>query len=290
MSNSRHSPVADRQSIDLKPPGGSSGAIPPAVCAQALHAFELVRAVPGWQVVDGAHVLAVLHSFPYPQVIEPSRRLTEADVDAAVCEARALVRDHGREVLVWLTGPDHPWLGDALSERGLRNEDSAGFESVENAMALVRAPIAAVSDVVTVSEVDSFEEFADSMRVEMAAFEVAEDGRARMEAEIEQRFAEYAVAGSPYARWIAWLDDRVVGTAGAVFGEAAVNLFGGGVLPDARGRGVYRALVNARWEAAVRRGTPALTVQAGRMSRPPLERLGFEFIAAMRTYVDDFAV
>ena len=44
---------------------------------------------------------------------------------------------------------------------------------------------------------------------------------------------------------------------------------------DARGRGAYRALVRARWDAAVERGTPALTVMAGSMSAPILDRLGF---------------
>jgi GNAT superfamily N-acetyltransferase len=58
------------------------------------------------------------------------------------------------------------------------------------------------------------------------------------------------------------------------------------VLPKARGRGVYRALLFARWDFAVDRGTPALTVQAGRMSRPICERLGFQFVDASRVYVD----
>ena len=54
-----------------------------------------------------------------------------------------------------------------------------------------------------------------------------------------------------------------------------------------RGRGVYRSLVQARWDWAVELGTPALTVQAGRMSRPILERLGFEFVEPVRVYVDN---
>ncbi len=86
------------------------------------------------------------------------------------------------------------------------------------------------------------------------------------------------------------MDGRVVGTGLAVFGAAGLNLFGGAVLADARGRGVYRALVRARWDLAVQLGTPALTVQAGRMSRPVLERLGFEFIDVMPTYVDDAVI
>jgi hypothetical protein len=65
-----------------------------------------------------------------------------------------------------------------------------------------------------------------------------------------------------------------------------VNLFVGAVLEEARGQGVYKALVSARWEAAVARGTPALTVQAGRMSRPILARLGFQDLGQAHLYVD----
>src|SRR5580698_1153178 len=50
---------------------------------------------------------------------------------------------------------------------------------------------------------------------------------------------------------IARLDGHVVGTAAAVIGDAGLNLFGGSVLQEARGRGVYRALIQARWDFAV---------------------------------------
>lgn len=264
-------------------------AIPEPVRHQALHAFEILAPVPGWTVVEGSYVVAALHRLPFPQPVEPRDQLTEADVDAAIEEARALVREHGREVLVWVAGPDHPWLAEALARRGLRNEDSPGFESVENAMVLTGAPSGDGGEDVEVFVAESFEDFAEGSRVEMLAFDIPADGRDKMETELAERFDEYATAGNPYRRWNARLDDRVVGTAGAVLGDAGVNLFGGGVLPAQRGHGVYRALVNARWEAAVKLGTPALTVQAGRMSRPILERLGFEFIASMLTYVDDLS-
>ena len=54
-----------------------------------------------------------------------------------------------------------------------------------------------------------------------------------------------------------------------------MSLAGGSTREEMRGRGAYRALVRARWDAAVERGTPALTVGAESMSRPILERLGF---------------
>jgi hypothetical protein len=60
------------------------------------------------------------------------------------------------------------------------------------------------------------------------------------------------------------------------------------VLPEARGHGCYRALVRARWDDGVARGTPALVVQAGAMSQPILEGLGFEPVATMHVLVDRF--
>ena len=57
-------------------------------------------------------------------------------------------------------------------------------------------------------------------------------------------------------------------------------------VPD--GLGAYRALVRARWEAAAARGTPVLTVGAGAMSRPILERLGFSIVGWADNLLDEF--
>jgi GNAT superfamily N-acetyltransferase len=68
--------------------------------------------------------------------------------------------------------------------------------------------------------------------------------------------------------------------------DGGVALMGGAVLPEARGRGVYRALVHARWLHAAARGTPLLVVQAGHMSAPVLDGLGFESHGQIHLYVD----
>ena len=47
------------------------------------------------------------------------------------------------------------------------------------------------------------------------------------------------------------------------------------------------ALVAARYAEAVRRGTPTLVIQAGAMSRPILEGLGFEVVAELQVLVDE---
>lgn len=88
--------------------------------------------------------------------------------------------------------------------------------------------------------------------------------------------------------YLAFLGGEPVARASASFSEHGVTLFGGATLPDARGRGAYRALVAARWEDAVRRGTPLLVTQAGAMSRPILARLGFREVCELRILLDAF--
>ena len=76
-------------------------------------------------------------------------------------------------------------------------------------------------------------------------------------------------------RFMAYVDDEPVAAAQLSPCEAGGLLGGSATNPEARGRGAYRALVRARWDEVVRRATPALVIQAGAMSRPILERIGF---------------
>lgn len=80
---------------------------------------------------------------------------------------------------------------------------------------------------------------------------------------------------------VAWAGDRPVGSARIEFsaGSDFAGLFGGGVVPDRRGQGVFRALVAWRAARARARGVRYLYVDAQPTSRPVLERLGFAPIA-----------
>ncbi|HEU5213925.1 MAG TPA: hypothetical protein VFU30_00135, partial [Gaiellaceae bacterium] len=78
----------------------------------------------------------------------------------------------------------------------------------------------------------------------------------------------------------------LVGAAGATPSSRGMLLWGGSVLEEARGRGCYRALVRARWDEAVHRGTPALTVSANDQSSPALRKLGFEKVLEFRRIED----
>jgi hypothetical protein len=87
--------------------------------------------------------------------------------------------------------------------------------------------------------------------------------------------------------YLAYVDGRPVARGTAAFSEHGVTLFGGATLPEARGRGAYRALVAARWDDAVAAGKPALVTQAGAMSRPILQRLGFREVCEIRILLDE---
>ena len=60
--------------------------------------------------------------------------------------------------------------------------------------------------------------------------------------------------------------------------SAFASLWGGSTLPELRGRGLYTGLLAARLQEARARGARYLTVDAGPMSRPILERRGFRLL------------
>ena len=63
-------------------------------------------------------------------------------------------------------------------------------------------------------------------------------------------------------------------------------LLGSSVVPELRGRGVYRALVAARVAALREMGRPLVTIQAlSHTSAPICARLGFEPVCELRGYV-----
>jgi GNAT superfamily N-acetyltransferase len=62
-------------------------------------------------------------------------------------------------------------------------------------------------------------------------------------------------------------------------GTAFADLWGGSTVASHRGRGIYRAIVDARARDARARGARFLAVDAMPMSRPILERLGFHRLA-----------
>jgi len=86
---------------------------------------------------------------------------------------------------------------------------------------------------------------------------------------------------------LAMAGDEPVCSARIGFGPGTdfAGLWGGGTLPQWRGRGIYRALVGYRARLAVARGYRYLQVDASPESRPILERLGFGCLAMTTPFI-----
>jgi len=237
---------------------------------------------PGFRRILTDHYCLVLGPSPYFSEVQLPR-LGDA-LEELVAEIRAHVRESGHRDTIW-------WIGRAatpedLPERlltlGFREPPDRVLELV--ALAIERAPEFGPTDI-EVGQVGSLDEFVAAAQVMWEAFDTAPERRESQAAAHEESFRAEQEHGST-ATFLASLDGRVVAAGRAGYCERGGLLFGGATLPEARGRGAYRALVRARWDEAVRRGTPALVTQAAPTSEPILRRLGFEEVCRLRRLED----
>lgn len=185
--------------------------------------------------------------------------------------ARAESRRRGLPEITWWVGWSAPaGLAAELSAHGLVPDD---VQPVLTGMTCAGEPPAAPQ--VDVRAIGTAEEYLDAIAVDWEVWDLSDDERAERRAAAPALFAEDLRSGVAH-HWAAFDGGRAVGFGRALDMEDGVALMGGAVLPEARGRGVYRALVHARWAHAAARGTPLLVVQAGPMSAPVLDGLGFD--------------
>ena len=83
--------------------------------------------------------------------------------------------------------------------------------------------------------------------------------------------------------YVAYVAGQPASSAWAYFhpGSHFAGLWGGSTLESYRGRGLYTALLAARAQEAIERGVRFLTVDASPMSRPILEKLGFQWLSTI---------
>jgi GNAT superfamily N-acetyltransferase len=208
------------------------------------------------------------------------QRFPLEQVDDVLEEVRETLLARGRTQTQWEVGSSAaPGLVDALLERGLVPDK----DPYAVALVLTQEP-PAIGPGFTARRVETLEELEASAAVQWEAF-----GATPEEIDEARRLLPERFRTSPNLRHSVWLDGRVVSTGTSTPTEHGLLLYGGATAPDARGRGAYRALIRARWDEAVARGTPALITQGGSMSRPILERLGFERVGEVHMLLDVFA-
>jgi hypothetical protein len=196
-------------------------------------------------------------------------RIRLGDVEAAVADVDAFMHEAGTpRASWWLTERSTP---DDVEEQLLAAgcvRDERDYLHAE--MLLTREPPAV--DGIEVRRIETVDEFVESRRLQRNVF-TSESGS-------DDFAAEWELQVDPI--YAAWLDGRMASVGRVVFTRVGGYLMGGATAEWARGRGAYRAVVRARWDEAVARGTPALAVGAGAMSRPILERLGFQQVLQFR--------
>ena len=211
-------------------------------------------------------------------------RTTEAELDGVIAEVRGHLRAAGYTRNVWNVAPSSrpENLAEALLARGFFPATEPPYEPEMTAMALVAPPPSGPPGI-EARPVRDFEEYLASMRIAITMMGSDQEGSGWLAAARTLWDQEGGVARYTH---VAFLDGEMVGFGWAVPAAAGLFMGGSSVLPAARGRGAYRALIAARWETAVRLGTPALAIQAGAMSRPILEHCGFQAIGRVRILED----
>jgi GNAT superfamily N-acetyltransferase len=208
------------------------------------------------------------------------QRFPLEEVDNVLAEVRAELRARGRTQTQWEVGSSAPpGLVEALLERGLTPDK----DPYAVALVLTREP-PAIAPTFVARQIETLAELEAAARVQWEAFEATPEEIEEALRLLPERFRD-----SPNLRHAVWLDGEIVCTGTSSPTKHGLLLYGGATAPHARGRGAYRALIRARWDDAVARGTPALITQGGSMSRPILERLGFEPVGEVHMLLDVFA-
>jgi GNAT superfamily N-acetyltransferase len=209
-------------------------------------------------------------------------RLKEDEVAPALQEIRALLRTRAREGAEWELGdsttPND--LVERLLQLGLRRDVGEPFVM---GLVLRGTPAGVLPPEVTARRVRSVDELRAAWTLQRAAFH---DPRP---IEDQRLASDFAREGDGGATFLAFYGGTPIGAAYAAYTPHGLLLFGGATAEAARGRGGYRALVAARAREAAARSTPVLVTHAGHMSRPILERLGFEPIARLDRLIDRLA-
>jgi GNAT superfamily N-acetyltransferase len=198
------------------------------------------------------------------------------DYAEGVSTVKGWFRDRGRDAFVWSLGPSTTPADLGARLCGAGAVPMPGFETA-SCMVLTHAPSATHDvEVRALTTLDEHDRAAD---LSAEAFGWGDEHRDAQKATLRAHWE--ARDPTQRATFGAFVGDQLVAIGISSYTDRGVYLDGGATLPQARGRGAYSALVAARWVDAERRGTPALVVQAGPMSAPILERLGFETIAAV---------
>jgi GNAT superfamily N-acetyltransferase len=254
----------------------------PTVEQVALEAVGWLRTGPEVLRLDDPRYVLLDRPLSTPWFANAHRlRLDDDEVAEVIQTVRRWFAAHDRTSFSWFVSDETTPvdLGDRLASSGAVVEDRL------TAMVLDHEPTPGPSDVI-VRPVRTEEEFRIHQEIFVTGFGLSPEDAAATMAGTADTWRHWQ-SEPDRVLYLAWIDGVPVAEAGIAPTTAGpLVLSGGATLPEARGRGAYRALVRARWDEAVRRGHPQLVVQASVMSRPVLERAGFVPVGSVTLFAD----
>jgi len=200
-------------------------------------------------------------------------RLDNGNVDQVICEQIDYFEGIGQDFEWKVFDYDSPVdLKDRLVAYGFEIEEAEAIMVFD----LNSAPDFLLQPVThDVRQITSIAKMADVMAVER---QVWNEDFADLDAYLTNTLANEPEKMNIY---VAYVDNRPASSAWIYFPPHSqfASLWGGSTLPEFRGQGLYSALLAVRIQEAIRHKVSYLTVDASPMSRPILEKFGFETIA-----------
>jgi hypothetical protein len=202
-------------------------------------------------------------------------------VEPALAAVLDRARDFGLPELQWTVRPDSPPVGGLLDARGAivtETLDVLALDLRQGAPAL--PPPALDVDVRWATDLQTIKD-STTLAAEVFGGSVPPQGRLAAMAERDSTGVPSGQGGMV----VAYGGQTALGTGGVVVADGAARLWGGAVLPAARGQGVYRATLAARLEySAAHDAAMALVNARVETSGPILRQVGFASYGRQLTY------
>jgi GNAT superfamily N-acetyltransferase len=195
-------------------------------------------------------------------------RLSSETVDAAIIEQCAYFQSLGQEFEWKAFAHDQP--PDLIQRLAAHGFDLDETEAVM-VLDLNDPPAALLGPTAAASRLNRPDELRDVSAIKQRTSD--DDMVARLAFEMEH-------APDYLSVYVAYVENVAAACAWIRFppGSPFASLWGGATLPELRNRGLYTALLAARVQEARARGWRYLTIDAGHMSRPIVEKRGFRLL------------
>ena len=212
---------------------------------------------------------------PYRNMVVSAHFASE-DADRRIAEIAAVYSARGTGFLWWLAPFHTPAdLDTRLLRAGLRFEGAVPAMAVDLAALPRDEPLPPGLEIKPISDEATLREFIGVLAAEMGVPEGQANPAARHHAALQAVIPQTIAAEPVPLRYIGYLENRPVATSRISIGGGVAGLYAVATLPDARGRGIGRAMTLAALEAGRRIGLRIGALQASDSGLPVYRRLGF---------------